>query len=379
MNEKQSWNITAIFLLLLFGLTIASILCPKRKFSEMENRTLAQLPAVSAESVFSGRFESEYETYLTDQFVLRDKWIALRTAAERASLKQEVHDVYFAKDEYLIEKHAGVFTSDQAKANVNFMHTFAGKYVPRLGEAHVSFMFVPNAVKILESKLPPLAAPYDEAVYLSQLKSVLPEGTWFDAGQVLSSHADEQIYYRSDHHWTTLGAFYVFKAWAAQQGLGEVSENDYIVTRVTDSFSGTLASKIGIATRPDSIEIYEPKDPVDYVLTYNRTEDVRSSVYQPYVLEGKDKYAYFFGGNYGFIQAKTELNTGRRLLVIKDSYAHCFAPFLFSYYDEVDLLDLRYYNSSLEDLITQEGYTDILVLQNAAGFAEDSSMSKLLM
>ena len=114
MNERQSWNVTAVFLLLLFGLSFASLLKPDREFSETENRTLARMPSLSAETVLSGDFEEDYETYLNDQFVMRDSWVALRTLAERLSLKQEVHDIYFAKDDYLIEKHAGVFTSETA-------------------------------------------------------------------------------------------------------------------------------------------------------------------------------------------------------------------------------------------------------------------------
>ena len=339
---------------------------------------MAQLPAFTFQSVTSGDFEEDYEDYLTDQFVMRDSWITLRTAAERASLKQEVHDIYFAHDDYLIEKHTGVFNSVQAERNAAFLSTFAKQYAAELGEDHLTIMLIPNAVRILADKLPAMASPYDEELYLDELRASVSPQVWFDALSVLAAHADEEIYYHTDHHWKTLGAFYVFKQWAEDYGLGTVNAADYEVRTVTDDFEGTVSSRIGISTVKDSIQIYEPVRPVDYVLTYNETDDVRSSVYQPYVLDGKDKYSYFLGGNYALIQAEMAAGTGRRLLVIKDSYAHCFAPFLFDRFDQVDLLDLRYFNSSLSDFIRAHAYTDILFLQNAAGFAEDASMSKLI-
>ena len=86
----------------------------------------------------------------------------------------------------------------------------------------------------------------------------------------------------------------------------------------------------------------------------------------------------FYGGNYGLIEASSDAKTGRRLLVIKDSYAHCFVPFTYSYFDQVDMVDLRYYNQSLAQLMEEKEYTDILFLYNASGFAEDTSLMKLM-
>jgi hypothetical protein len=148
---------------------------------------------------------------------------------------------------------------------------------------------------------------------------------------------------------------------------------------VTDSFEGTIASRLGISGRADSIERYDPEFPFDYYLIYNQSDDIRNSIYQDSFLERKDKYAYFYGGNFGLIQAKMpEHVTGRKLLVIKDSYAHCFVPFTYALFDQVDMLDTRYYNASISALIGQENYTDVLFLFNAAGFAEETSLARLL-
>ncbi len=382
-KHHQSVYLNTIFLLLVFGFTVANIIRPQRERSETENRTLTKRPALTWDSLISGEFAKEYEDYLSDQFILRDQWITMKTDIERASLKQESNDVYFAADDYLIEKHTGAFTTDTASHNIVQLGTFFTNLSGSLGTEHLTCMVVPNAVDILREKLPAFADPYDEEVYLEKIKAALPEGVWFDSSAVLrDAHAQDgsrQLYYRTDHHWTSGAAFDVCAAWMAAKGIGSMSVNQFNVSTVTDSFEGTIASKLGISGRADSIQRYDPVNGYDYYLTYNQSDDIRNSMYQESYLETKDKYAYFYGGNYGLIETKMpDAQTGRRLLIIKDSYAHCFAPLTCGYFDEVDLLDPRYYNASITELMASKSYTDVLFLFNAAGFAEETAIARLL-
>ena len=387
MNKHQSVYVNTIFLLLIFGFTAATIIRPQKERSETENRTLQQRPALTWDSLLAGEFADDYEEYLSDQFILRDNWITLKTAAERATLKQETNDVYFAKDGYLIEKHTGVFTSETAARNVqqlsDFMQMMSGKY----DADHLSCIVVPNAVDVLRDKLPPFADPYDEEIYLQKIRESMPEGVWVDSSSVLTDqHAKEdtdpdysQLYYRTDHHWKTGSAFLVFSKWLEQKNIASASPDQYTVTKVTDSFEGTIASRLGIRGRADSIERYDPAEPYDYYLIYNQSDDIRNSVYRDSYLDTKDKYAYFYGGNYGLVEAKMpDADTGRRLLIIKDSYAHCFTPFTYRYFDEVDMVDPRYYNDSISQLMESKDYTDVLFLFNAAGFAGETAIARLL-
>ena len=387
MNKHQSVYVNTIFLLLIFGFTAATIIRPQKERSETENRTLQQRPALTWDSLLAGEFANDYEEYLSDQFILRDNWITLKTAAERATLKQETNDVYFAKDGYLIEKHTGVFTSETAARNVqqlsDFMQMMSGKY----DADHLSCIVVPNAVDVLRDKLPPFADPYDEEIYLQKIRESMPEGVWVDSSSVLTDqHAKEdtdpdysQLYYRTDHHWKTGSAFLVFSKWLEQKNIASASPDQYTVTKVTDSFEGTIASRLGIRGRADSIERYDPAEPYDYYLIYNQSDDIRNSVYRDSYLDTKDKYAYFYGGNYGLVEAKMpDADTGRRLLIIKDSYAHCFTPFTYRYFDEVDMVDPRYYNDSISQLMESKDYTDVLFLFNAAGFAGETAIARLL-
>ena len=377
MGKRESWNVNLLFCILIFGFAIATIVKPETEHSETENRDLATMPKISAETLLNGEFESDYETYLTDQFVARDAWIGLKTAVERAALKSESKDIYFAEDDYLIEKHTGVFTSGTAARNAGVLQQFAQRYEEQFGDGHMTFMVVPNAVDILRDKLPAFASPYDEGKYLAQVASMLPKRAWFDARAVLQQHADEEIYYRTDHHWKTLAAFYVYQAWAGRQGYAVPSEDDYDIETVTEEFEGTVQSKLGIETRPDSIELYLPKGDPFYKVERDGAEP-SYRFYDYSALDTKSKYNVFFGGNYALVRIGTRSGTGRRLLVIKDSYAHCFVPFLIPEFDEIDMLDIRYYNQKLSDLIAAGEYTDLLFLYNAAGFAEDDALGRLL-
>ena len=247
---------------------------PQNERSETENRSLAMRPSFSIGTLLSGQFAKDYESYLSDQFIGRDGWITLKTDFELATGKKEISGVYFAKDGYLIESHEGSFTTDQAKANISLLASFAKKQSETLGADHVTVMIVPNAVDILREKLPAFAQPYDEETYISQVR-----------------HKDEEIYYRTDHHWKTLAAWYVYQAWAKEKGL---SVGAYSPVTVTEDFEGTISSKLGIRGRADSIQRYDPAEEEDYYLVYNQSDDVRNSIYDDSFLDKKDKYSYFY-------------------------------------------------------------------------------------
>lgn len=365
---------SAVFCALIFGFSIASIVKPSAEFSETENRVLQQMPKVRAEDILNGAFESDYEQYLSDQFVLRNQWIGLKTSVERLFLRSESKDIYFAADGYLIEKHTGSFTADMAQRNIQSLARFSEEYIRQFGAEHLTVMVVPNAVDILWEKLPPFASPYNEEAYLEHIASRLPEGVWFDTSSVLKEHSDENLYYKTDHHWKTLSAFYVYQAWAKKQGYAVPEPSDYEIKTVTDRFEGTIQSKLGIKTAGDSIELFLPRKEMAYTVIRDGEE---STLYDYTALETKDKYAIYFGGNHSFMEIKTDAGTGRKILVIKDSYANCFIPFMLGEFDEIDVLDLRYTKSRLSELIAEGEYTDLLLLYNASGFAEDMSVTKL--
>jgi len=378
--KKRRWQpcvTILVFCLLIFGFTAATAAAPFAEFSETENRVLAGMPEVKIDAILSGDFEADYEEYLTDQFVLRDQWIALKTSVERLLLKKESKDIYFAEDGYLIEKHTGVFSTQMAGRNMAALTEFVRQYAESFGGGHMSVLIVPNAVDILQDKLPPFAESGGGNAYLEQLAEGLPEDVWFDGASVLREHRSEEIYYRTDHHWKTLAAFYVYQAWAEKQGYAVPRLTDYDIQTVTDCFEGTVQSKLGIRTAGDTIELFRSLKEPAYTIYEESTGETKNSLYDFTALDTKDKYAVYFGGNKPFLQIRTESGDGRKILVVKDSYANCFIPFLLKEFQEIDILDLRYTSQSLNRLIAEGGYTDILILYNVSGFAEDLSISKL--
>lgn len=379
-SKKKKWQpyITVIiFCLLIFGFTAATIMKPAAEFSETENRVLAQAPEVKAETILDGGFEEAYEEYLTDQFIGRDRWILLKTSVERLLFKRESKDIYFAKDNYLIEKHTGVFAAQTAQRNIGTLAAFAKRYEEQFEPGHLSVLIVPNAVDILENKLPPFAESGEGRAYLEQLSDILPQDVWIDADSVLRGHRKEEIYYRTDHHWKTLAAFYVYQEWAKERGFFVPELDDYEIDTVTDCFEGTVQSKLGIHTSKDAIELFFPKEETRYIVGKNNSEETADSLYDFSALDTKDKYAVYFGGNEPFLKIRTEADNGRKILVIKDSYANCFIPFMLGEFREIDVIDLRYTNQKLSELIAEGGYTDLLILYNASGFAEDRNITKL--
>ena len=387
-KRLQACVTTAVFCILIFGFTAATIFTPTVEFSETENRVLAGMPEVIISEIFSGDYEADYEEYLTDHFVFRNGWISLKTSVERLLGKRESKDIYFAEDDYLIEKHTGAFTTQTAERNITMLAEFVKKYEAQFGEGHLSVLIVPNAVDILQDKLPPIAESGGGNAYLEQIAESLPDNVWFDSASVLREHTAEEIYYRTDHHWKTLAAFYVYQAWAARQGYAIPELTDYEMKTVTDCFEGTIQSKLGIDTEGDTIELFLSVNETAYTVYHysanndstSKMEEKRSmenSLYDYAALETKDKYAVYFGGNEPFLQIRTEIENGRKILVIKDSYANCFIPFMLGEFQEIDILDLRYTNRKLREMIAEGGYTDILILYNASGFAEDISISKL--
>lgn len=392
-SENRIGNrvIVAAFLLLVFGLTIAGFFSPVRERSESENRNLAQKPAFSWEALFTKEEEKRYtvlyEDYLSDQFVARDAWIGLKTRAERLLGKTDINGVYFAKDGYLITKtDASAVDREQEEKNITRLVEFVEKYRESLGDGHVHAMIVPTAAYVLAQKMPPFTSEYDQGALLDRLESELPQGCFVDARDELLAHADEYIYYRTDHHQTALGAYYDYRAWAKATGRAVRELADYEKSIGSEEFYGTLYSKINLPMQADTVTIYD--DGKLYRVEYDMSKRPRTGLFVKERLEEKDKYMVYLDGNHAMVDivqqggaqtggAGQEALGKSTLLVIKDSYAHTFVPFLAQDYDRVIMIDFRYSKMPVSMIVQQYGVTDILVMYNATNFIEDENLYQL--
>lgn len=357
--------------------SLAGFLTEPKTFSETENRFLEEKPEFTIESLLNGQYTKDYEAFVTDQFVLRDQWIRLKTVAERLFLKQDINGVYFCKDHYLMEKKdAAVFESEQAKKNIEALISMGREKEEKFSPEHMQVVLAPTASQVLYDKLPPFSAPYDQTKVTGPIIKAIGEEYVLDAKDVLLPRKEEYIYYRTDHHWTSLGAYYTYCEWAGRMGFVPFDKKEFDIEMAEDAFYGTLASKVNVSLKPDEIFLWEKKD-ASYTLAYDMSDDIRHTLYDRDALAKRDKYKVFLGGNYGLVQIDTGLKNNRRLLVIKDSFGNSFVPFACNHFETAYVADLRYLNISIDVFMEEMKITDLLVLYNTVNLCQDKNVWKL--
>lgn len=402
-------------MLLFFG--IWQMTAQERTYSPSERRLLAGKPVLTSESVLDASYMSAYEEYLTDQFPMRDAWITMKTYSGLLLGRRESGGVYIARDRSLIELHdEAVVQGETADRNEECLISFL-ETMEDAGAAHVRVMLVPTADGIWRDKLSPYAEPFDQQAYLERLSDKLKERglgqCYVDMWEGLAAHADEPIYYKTDHHWTMLGAYYGYAAyaaslydesgavlpWSGEDGAvmswsGESGAvlpwSGYETEVVRADFHGTTAAKCGLYHIHDELLIVYPKEsgatPVRVV--HDGGESESDSLYELRHAQGDDPYSVYLDGNHAMTEIAVTRGTDlsndpasgtqkRSLLLIKDSYANCFVPYLTGLYDEITLIDPRYYSGGLRDLMEEHHYTDVLVLYNLPNFLTETTVYRL--
>lgn len=376
-NRKRRGRIESligkIFILSLFLILLVNLVVPDKERSEQENRMLETMPKLSLASVLSGDFMEDWESYMSDQFAGRNLWRGLKVSLDRLGGSRMENGVIIGKNGQLFEDIA-VPDSELITDNINAVKSFANTY----SDIPMTMMLIPDAACILSDSLPAFAAVEDQRQMFSMVERGLGDSVnWVDAYSTLNKHKTEKLYYKTDHHWTTQAAFYVFQDAAAGLGIdGDVSD-DYVSYTVTDSFNGVLASKSGVGLdEKEQIDIYVPTDgDDDVIVNYVDEAEKRTSLYDSSKLETRDKYGVFFGGNTSVMDIRTMSTSQKRLLVVKDSFADCFIPFLTPYYREIVVVDPRYYSGTMTDIMETYRITDILVLYSGNTFMTDNNIS----
>ena len=369
-GKLLSWLLIGCIVLL----SIAGLVVEDREFSDSENRKLARWPDFSLSGLLDGSYLQGMGDYIADQFPLRDQWISLNLKLNRLLGQKESSGVYLCEDDYLMQIPSAP-NGPQHERNLAAINTFAQNH-PKL---NMVMTVAPNAVTVLADKLPENAPVRDQIADLYHIASTVTGAKVIDVTQVLKSHADEYLYYRTDHHWTSLAAYYAFQTIAPELKITAPSLEEYTVYPVSTTFEGTLSSKSGSHSALDTVEIMVPKTGIEYYVTYNSDNNTNiCSLYNRAALEQKDHYTVFFGGNYSRVDITTTANTERSLLIFKDSYANCMVQFLYPYFDHITMIDPRYYYDNVEHVITSQSVTDVLFLYNADTFLGDTSLADVL-
>ena len=357
--------ITSFFCLLLAVSTLAGLLLPDRYYSEREKRTLTQKPKFTVADFISGEFSDELEKYLTDQVPLRDGWVTMKTYMELTIGKRESGGVYICKDQYLMDKftsYSKKLLADNAVALADLQEKLAAEGIS------MNTILVPMAAQVLTDKLPAYAPVADYDAILQVLTDAGVDTT--DVLSALDVHSNESIYYRTDHHWTSLGAYYAYCAW---RGI-EPNADKWTQEVLCDNFHGTTWNKVPLPTVPAEEITAWYQHPTRYV-SYNNGQYETESIYERKYLSGSDQYAVFLNSN----QAQTVIEgSGKsgKLLLIKDSYGNTFSQFPVEDYAEVHVIDLRFFKDDVVEYAKENGITDTLVLYGTQNFVKDTNITE---
>ena len=372
-RKVQEKLVGIIFILTLFLFLIINVIVPDREKSVQENRMLATKPKFRLSSLISGDYDEKFEAYMDDQFVGRDMWRKLKVTVDRIGGSRLENGVYIGRNGQLLEQ-IEVADENHLAANIKAIKSFSESQ----SKIPVRMMLVPDAANVLNHSLPALAKPEDQTQMFSMVRKDLGDSVeWIDVSTELNKHKTEKIYYKTDHHWTTLGAFYAFQAAAPSLGIeGDLSGN-YVSYAVSDSFNGMLASKSGVNLgEKEQIDIYVPtEEDTDLIVDYVDEGKRSTSLYDSSKLKEKDQYTVFLGGNSSLLDIRTVSTSTKRLLLVKDSFANSFIPFLTPYYREIVVVDPRYYSGTINDLMDSYRISEVLFLYSGNTFFKDNNIS----
>ncbi len=369
MTKKYGMFLSALFCAFLVGIGTLHLALPDRAWSEAENRTLAKRPDFTAASVADGTFMTDTENYIADQFPGRDGWTGLKARTEQLLGKSEFRGVYLCGDALI---NRGDEPGEQAEKNLGYVSALA-----EVAEVPVYLGLIPTASEIWGNRLPDGAPVPNQSAFIQRaLEETGVSGV--DYLSALQDRAEEKLYYRTDHHWTSLGAYYGYAALCEALDEEAVSLDSFTPETVSADFYGTLYSTSGVHwLTPDTMEYYVPEEGVT-VTDPQESGEEHLPLYDRSYLTKKDKYSSFLGGNRPVCIIKNpNAATDRKILLIRDSYADAMAPFLSQTFAEVHLLDLRYYHLSPAEYAWENGVDGIVVSYSVQNFVTDKNLAFL--
>lgn len=364
--------VLALFLFLLVGFSVLNFFWPKRDMSDLENRKLAQLPSFSIKTLLNGDFLQDFSTYMQDQVAFRDTWIDLESAFNNLAFgKVEESNILLGKDGWMFTKLFDVSpdTQKQLSKNLDAVTNFASRHPGK-----VTFLLAPSASVIYPEKLPVGAPMVDENAMLDDIfAQVSSSADVLDLRDMFTREKDEYLYYKTDHHWTTQGAYLAYQQFCQLKGLTPFDTAARESVSIPDFYGTHYSAARRWDVQPDVITYY----PLDNPMTiYDITGETQYSARKTETMvntekfQTRDKYAAFLDGNNGY--SVIEGNGEGSILVVKDSYANCFVPFLTENYAKIGVVDLRNFSYGLDSTIESEGYDQVLILYNFQTFIADN-------
>ncbi len=362
--------LTIMFIAYLFVFAIGSLIIRDRDFSDMENRNLKQLPEINKESLLNGSYSEEFEEYMSDQIIFKDFLVKLKITTNLAMNQTLINDVYFTRDNMLIQNYRNPY--NQLSKNIQFVNEFAEANT----NLECTWLVVPNACYVYSDKLNSYQNTFNQGEVLGYITGNVSDCVnLVDCGNELILAKDDYIFYNTDHHWTMNGAYIGYLKVCEALDITPTNKEDFDISVGSNKFYGTLYSKAPSFTqKPDEIILYNNKKG-EYKVEYLDEETSSESLYNMDNLCIKDKYTTYLDGNHSIIKITGNAVSGDngKILIIKDSYAHCLIPFLADNYSEIYVIDLRYYHESVSKLAKEQGIDKVLFINNIDFLSTDNN------
>lgn len=342
---------------IIYGVFLSSILIKDNSVSYIENKILTKFPRLSYQTIISGRFMDQFDSYATDQFPGRVGFINLKNNFEFCIGKREFRNIYTTKTGRLLEHFK--LNQETLFDNIEGINKLSEKL-----NLKSSLLLIPTSAELYKDELPYYAITDNQEEVFNEVKEKV-EINFFSALDSLAKNKDKEIFFKTDHHWTQLGAKIVFEDIFKK----EVNEE---LTTVSEEFYGSYYSKALLSfIKPDTLNVYEDIGDYKIHIDYERELD---SLYDKTKLETKNKYQYFLSGDPGraLIEGKGEGS----ILVLKDSFAHNFIPFMCSEFKEIHIIDPRYYNVNIEEYISEHNIEEIFFIHNISTLNSESIYKK---
>ena len=371
--KKENKSFFIIFMTVWILLVVLNFIIPTKSFSEQENRYMAKFPKFTFENLVSGKYSEELNDYINDYFVFRNAWLKTKSFTELALGKKENNGVYIGKDGFLFEKFEfGEEELKNVKSTLKSMNNLTNKI-----DIPIYFALVPNSIYINSDKLPDNVEVDNQEEIIDKIYENTQNTINIDTVDILKENKENYIYFKTDHHFTSDGAYLVYLKFCEKANISPVTLENYERKCISEEFLGTFDSKAQIPNQEkDKIYVYmNDNNRTVKSAIYDNKET--NKIYNEEYLSKKDKYSYFLNGNNSKVTIKTNIQNGKKLLLIKDSYSHIMAQFLCQNFEELHFIDPRYYTGNLNDYIEENNITDILFLYNVSTFVEDKGIVSL--
>lgn len=356
------------FVAIIMVFSIMSLIKDDKKFSELENRNLKTGVKFLLKDFLDGSFQGNYEKYINDQFPLRDKWISLKSISEYTLGKIENNGIIYGENRELFEKFNSL-DEKKLENNVKAINIFSQRYYDK-----VSLMIVPNSYEIYKEDLPHNSPIIMQEEIIHRIYDFLKFSNNIDLMEELKSNKNNYIYYKTDHHWTTYGAYLAYCSFIDSIN-GEKIDLDKFKKVELPNFYGTYYSKAKpFNVRPDIMTYYNFEN-----LTMEIVGDkVYDSIYDYSKEDLRDKYSLFlYGNNPLTIIKNNNIKNGNKILIIKDSFGNSLIPFLTQNYDEIHVIDLRYFTSKLSSYLKENEFENILIIYNFINLSTDNNILRI--